>query len=238
VKNMPIELNSKKVQMSTTETILCPSCGEGISITEALGADIRAHYKKEFQQVLLERNEEIAVLQTTMLKEKDALDQEKKQLEVVINKRLEEKKAFLTQQIKADLLDQTQMEMQDLKSQILEKTQKIAEAQNLELQLRKKTRDIESREQTLELELQRKFDAEKLNIQAETSRRVLDDQQLKIAEKDKQLDDMRRQIEILKRKAEQSSQQAQGEVLEIEIEAILRDGNQKLKIPPLGLVGN
>ncbi|GAG34525.1 unnamed protein product, partial [marine sediment metagenome] len=42
-----------------------------------------------------------------------------------------------------------------------------------------------------------------------------------LAEKDKQLDDMKNQIDILKRKAEVSSQQLKGEVLELELEDLL-----------------
>ena len=45
---------------------------------------------------------------------------------------------------------------------------------------------------------------------------------LKDAEKDKQLTDMRNKIDELQRKAEQSSQQSQGEVLELELEDVLK----------------
>ena len=41
---------------------------------------------------------------------------------------------------------------------------------------------------------------------------------MKDAEKDKQINDMRRQIEDLKRRADQGSQQAQGEIQELELE--------------------
>jgi hypothetical protein len=213
----------KKEEMAQNNSISCPKCGEEISITEALSADIKTHYKKEFQQIILERNKEIEALQGTLEKEKISLIQERKSLEEVISKRLEVEKASLEKKIRNTLINQSQLETQDLKNQLLEKTKRIEEAEIKELESRKRARAIEEREKSLELELQRKFDAEKLKIQEDISKRVLDDQQLKMAEKDKQLDDMRRQIEILKRKAEQSSQQAQGEVLEIEIEAILRN---------------
>jgi hypothetical protein len=45
---------------------------------------------------------------------------------------------------------------------------------------------------------------------------------LKITEKEVQITSMQRQIEELKRKAEQGSQQLQGEALEFELEVILR----------------
>jgi len=214
---------TKKEGTSSTGSISCPSCGEEISITDALSADIKAHYKKEFQQIIVERNKEIENLQSTLEKEKELINQQRKNIEEEINKRLENQKQILEQKIKNALISQSQLEMQDLKNQLMEKTKRIQEAEALELELRKKTRLIEEREKGLELEFQRKLDTEKHKIQENVSRRILDDQQLKMAEKDKQLEDMRRQIEILKRKSEQSSQQAQGEILEIEMEAILRN---------------
>jgi hypothetical protein len=45
---------------------------------------------------------------------------------------------------------------------------------------------------------------------------------LKVAEKEQQISSMQRQIEDLKRKAEQGSQQLQGEVLELQLESTLR----------------
>jgi hypothetical protein len=204
-----------------SNSIACPKCGTSISITEALSADIRAHYKKEFQQIIFKRNQEIKSLQSAIEKDKELLNQERKNLEEMVVKRVQVEKTALEQKIRQDLLNQNQLEMQDLRNQLIEKNQCIEKAQAYELELRKKAREIEEREKVLELELQRKFDVEKLKIQEETSSRILNDQQLKMAEKDKQLDDLRRQIEGLKRKAEQGSQQIQGEVLEVELESIL-----------------
>ncbi len=211
-----------KAEMGNS-AIACPKCGTSISITEALSADIKDHYRKEFQQIILKRNQEIKSLQSALEKDKEVLNQERKDLEAMVAKRVQVEKSALEQQIKQDLIHQNQLEMQDLRNQLIEKTQCIEKAQAYELELRKKTREIEEREKALELTLQRKFDVEKLRIQEETSHRILNDQQLKMAEKDKQLEDLRRQIETLKRKAEQGSQQAQGEVLEVELEAILRN---------------
>ena len=45
----------------------------------------------------------------------------------------------------------------------------------------------------------------------------------KVAEKEAQISGMKRQIEELRRKAEQGSQQLQGEALELELESLLRD---------------
>jgi hypothetical protein len=113
--------------------------------------------------------------------------------------------------------------MEDLKAQLAEKTKTAQEAQKAELALRKRTRELEDKEQNIELELQRKLDEAKGKLQEDTEKKISEEYNLKFADKDRKLDEMRRQIEDLKRKAEQGSQQMQGEVLELEIEDTLRE---------------
>ena len=69
---------------------------------------------------------------------------------------------------------------------------------------------------------------------AETQKRVTDQHRLKDAEKERQLAEMRRQIEDLKRKAEQGSQQLQGEAGEDAIELMLRTSFPCDDINPVG----
>jgi len=113
-------------------------------------------------------------------------------------------------------------EIDDLKEQLDSKSKKLAESQKQELDLIKKKRELEERENALELETARMIDAEKKKIQEETLRSSEEQHRLKDAEKDKQLSDMKKQIDELKRKAEIGSQQNQGEVLELEIEEMLK----------------
>ena len=57
---------------------------------------------------------------------------------------------------------------------------------------------------------------------------------LRVAEKDQTIESMARTIEELKRKAEQGSQQSQGEVLELELEELLRGRFPTDSIDPIG----
>ena len=77
--------------------------------------------------------------------------------------------------------------------------------------MRKRERDLERKQQDVELTVARQIDKERGRIVADTQARVIDEHRLREAEKERQLTDMRRQIEDLKRKAEQGSQQLQGE---------------------------
>ena len=98
----------------------------------------------------------------------------------------------------------------------------VEEARRLELAVRKKERELARQQQDLELTIARQIDEERCRIVAETQERLTDQQRLRDAEKERQLADLRRQIEDLKRKAEQGSQQLQGEAGEGTLESLLR----------------
>jgi len=59
-------------------------------------------------------------------------------------------------------------------------------------------------------------------VREQALREVDEQHRLKLLEKEQQVEGLRRQIEELKRKAEQGSQQAQGEVLEVALEGLLK----------------
>ena len=87
---------------------------------------------------------------------------------------------------------------------------------------KKASREMTALKEELELTVARKLDDERNRIVADTQTRAAEQHRLKDAEKERQLTDMRRQIEDLKRKAEQGSQQLQGEAGEGELETMLR----------------
>jgi hypothetical protein len=113
-------------------------------------------------------------------------------------------------------------ELVALRDQIKEQAKDLDEARRNELAMRKRERELERKQQDLELDVERQLGKERARLVADTQERLADEHRLKDAEKERQLADMRRQIEDLKRKAEQGSQQLQGEVGEEELETLLR----------------
>ena len=132
-------------------------------------------------------------------------------------------KKAIEEKAKKEAQESLNIKISDLNEQLEEKTKNLKEAQRQELELRKRQRELEEKEEKLELELSRKIDAERQKIIQKTSKEFEETHRLKDAEKDKQLDDMKKQIDELKRKAEQGSQQMQGEVLELELEESLKE---------------
>jgi len=109
-----------------------------------------------------------------------------------------------------------------LKQEIEAKDKKLSEFREQELELRKKMLAFEEDKKNFEIEMQRKLDNERTKIKEELSKEDDEKNRLKMAEKDKVIDDLKKQMEEMRRKADQGSQQAQGEVFELQFEQLLR----------------
>jgi hypothetical protein len=125
-------------------------------------------------------------------------------------------------QAAAEAAKQAAGELVLLKNELAEQGEELKKARALELAMRKRERDLERQQEELDLTLERRLGDERKRIAEEAQARLVEQHRLKDAEKERQLADMRRQIEDLKRKAEQGSQQLQGEAGEAELESSLR----------------
>ena len=114
------------------------------------------------------------------------------------------------------------LELAALQDELRAQGKDLERAREAELAVRKRERELARKQQELELTVERKLDEERKRIVAEVQIQAAEQHRMKDAEKERQLTEMRRQIEDLKRKAEQGSQQLQGEAGEGELETLLR----------------
>jgi len=116
---------------------------------------------------------------------------------------------------------ETALELRLANEQLAEERRKLAEAQCNELALRQQAAALEERARALDLEVARKLAEEKQTLEESIRRTAAEEQALKLAEKDKQVEDLKKLVDEMKRKSEQGSQEAQGEVLELDIQTVL-----------------
>lgn len=137
-------------------------------------------------------------------------------------------------QIQEQVAAEQAKELVFLQEQLEDKKKKLDQAQEKELELRKKEAALEEREKTRELELARRLDEERKKLQEVIEERFLEAARQKELEKDKQISDLKRLLEDAQRKANQGSQQTQGEVRELELENTLRELFRDDIIEPIG----
>jgi hypothetical protein len=135
--------------------------------------------------------------------------------------------------IREQAIEDLTLQMKDLKSELDEKAIKLKEASEKELALLREKRELEEQKQNLRLDLERQLSSERERITKEASDRAAEEYRLKLAERDQKMSEMAKQIDDLKRKAEQGSQQTQGETLEVEIENLLHNFFREDRIQPV-----
>ncbi len=109
----------------------------------------------------------------------------------------------------------------DLKQSLTEQRAKADAAMAAELQLRKDKTRLEERSRELDLEVQRKVDAEKAVLEASIRKSAAEEQDLRLKQKEKTIEDLRQALDDAKRRSELGSQEQQGEVLEVDIQAAM-----------------
>lgn len=72
----------------SANTIQCPKCGTAISLNEALSADVKEQYRKEFREITTKREAEIAKLQLTLAKEKENIATQQAEIDKTVQNRL------------------------------------------------------------------------------------------------------------------------------------------------------
>lgn len=136
--------------------------------------------------------------------------------------------------LRKELTEKISLELSDLKKQIEEKDKKVAELRGQELSLREEKRKIEEEKKELKLEVARQLDEGKKKLEEEILKQAAEDHRMRDLEKEKVINDLKKSLEDAQRKANQGSQQLQGEVQELDLEESLRVTFPSDTIEPVG----
>ena len=210
-------------------SITCPSCHVEFPLTETLAQPFitaeRAKIQRETQEraVVLNKHEQDLVQRQKALDDlQHKLDVRQGEIDAAVELKLRAERDVLAAAAETKAAAAYADRLSAVEQELAEKQGRLAEAESTELALRKERRLLEEEKQRLELEVERRLQAERLRIREATQKEEEQSYLLKLAEKEKVISDMKKQVEELRRKSEQSSQQLQGEVLELELEAMLR----------------
>ncbi|MCP4125951.1 MAG: DUF2130 domain-containing protein [Gammaproteobacteria bacterium] len=242
--------------------IKCPNCGVEIEVGAVLAnkiagdveARIRAEAAKEREQAVKaaqvreresvglklqkleaeleakssevkqaeQRELELAALQRDLTKKERALAQ-------TVEQQVQEREKQLAAKIHAETADKVAREMESLQEAISSRDQAMDEARKRELSLINEKRELEQKRKGMELEYQYKLEEDR----RKQEERYASEVDLKLKERDKQIDGLRTALADAKRKSEQGSMETQGEVLELDLEAKLQQSFPHDDIDPV-----
>jgi len=217
----------------TEPTIVCPNCHTEIKLNESLAAPLIEATRKQFEQQLAQKDSDIAQREQAMRDKEKQLVEDKRKLDdqvadqVAAQLKAERTRVIAEESKKAKLasaaeLENKARELIELQEVLNTNNAKLAEAQKAQAELIRKQRALDEEKRELELTIEKRVQVGLTEVRTLAKKEAEDEQKLKVMEKEQTISAMQKQIEDLKRRAEQGSQQLQGEVQELELENLLR----------------
>jgi hypothetical protein len=209
-------------------TVFCPQCKSEIKLTESLAGPLLESVRRDYEQRLTQKDNDIARREKQIQERSALLQKEKESLDQAVAQKLHQERARISAEEanKAKLalgseLDNKSKELKELQEVLQERDAKLAEAQNAQAGLIRKQRELDDARRELELTIEKRVQADLAGARERAKKEAEEELKLKVLEKDQTIAAMQKQVEELKRRAEQGSQQLQGEVQELELEALL-----------------
>lgn len=210
-------------------TITCPQCTTEIRLTESLAAPLIAATKRQFDAQLRQKDQEVAKKEQAVREREQALAAERQKLDDEVTQRLATERAKIVEaeakkarQLVQTDLEQTARKLEDLEAVLKQRDRKLAEAQQAQAELLRKERELDDARRELPLTVEKQVQAGLMAVREKAKQEAEEALALKVREKEQTIASMQKQIEELKRKAEQGSQQLQGEVQEQLLEELLK----------------
>jgi hypothetical protein len=210
-------------------TIVCPSCSKEIKLTESLSAPLIQATREEYEAKIAQKDSDISKREAVVKAQFHAIEEAKRTIDEQLAERLQEERAAIAVHeskkaraaVAADLAGKSS-QLEELQGLITQRDFKLREAQKAQTETLRKQRELDDALRELDLTIERRVAEAAGDIRERTKLEVEESLKLRVAEKEQQISSMQRQIEELRRKAEQGSQQSQGEILELQLEATLR----------------
>lgn len=222
-------------------TLHCPNCNHEIRLTESLAAPLLAETRQRFNEQLASKDAEVARKTEALQQEREKLQKDREEVEDQVAKRLAAERGQLVaaeakkaREVAAAEIQARTNEAAELRQLLEANNAKLAEAQQAHAELIRKQRALDDEKRELDLTVEKRVQALVDPIQVKARQEADEAARLRVAEKDQTIESMTRTIEELKRKAEQGSQQSQGEVLELELEELLRGRFPADSVEPVG----
>lgn len=148
-------------------------------------------------------------------------------------KEMESLKKETEEKVKKKVAEELQLQIKDAENEKKELRIKNQELGNQLLDLNKLIRELKTKDEQRQLEMEKKLNEVAEKMKEDLAKRYTQEYRLKELEKDKKIHDMELLVEELKRKAQQGSMQTQGEVMELDLESFLHEAFPHDEITPV-----
>jgi hypothetical protein len=213
----------------TEPTLTCPSCRMQIKLTESLAAPLIEVTRRRYEEQLARKEAEVASREAAIRDQQAKIAATKDSIDAQVAAKVDEDRGRIAaaeaqkaKRLVAIDVDAKVKEIADLNDVLRQREAKLAEAQQAQADLIRKQRELDDAKREMDLTIQKQVQADLGAVRDQAKQEAEAALTLRVREKEEQIASMQRQIEDLRRKAEQGSQQLQGEVQELALEGLLR----------------
>ncbi len=211
--------------MTTAQHLNCPKCGTVIDVNDGISRQIENELKEKYQKEIQAEMNGVAQREQKLKDDLAAFEEKKRKENELFQERLEiavkEKEKNAEEKWRKKAAEEQEEQFKTLQEELNEKSKQLAEYNKAKAEIERLKREKEEAKTAALVEAERKLN-EQLEAERIKIKKAADDEnELKIRELQKKLEDQRNLTEEMKRKQEQGSMQLQGEVQELAIEEFL-----------------
>ena len=214
--------------------IKCPKCGFAFPMTAAVSEEYKKDlhdkmvaYKKQKDDEVKRHKEEIEKKEKSM---QDLLMKTEQEHARKLTEERNQIRNSLEEELRKSIAGDFENKIQLLQQASIQSDERLREARKKELEYLTKEQALLSREQELQISIQKQLLEERISLTEQIRKEEVEritiketELHLKMRELEKQLDDQKKLADEMRRKAEQGSMQLQGEAQELLLEEILRE---------------
>ena len=192
--------------------IKCPQCATEFQPDEAVRAEVESRLRSQMKDWQKKKEDEFKL----------QLEQKEEEAQKLVAEERRKMTAQVEEQVKKKLEHDYETQMKFLQQQNAENEEKLKLSRAKELDFLKREQEILNRGKELELEMQKRLNEETSRLANDIRKQEEEKNLMRFKEYEKQIDDQKKLVDEMRRKAEQRSMQLQGEVQELALEELLR----------------
>ena len=214
--------------------ITCPNCKHEFVAEDAISKSLEKDFEQKFNNEKQKLIKQFSDQQKTLEDQQKEFEKKKEKQNELFAERMQKEKLKMETEIQEKLRKSISNDFENqlklLQQSNNDNEEKLKSARQKELEFLKKEKELKTKADEMEIELEKKLAIERSLLTEQIRKQEKEKNEiketaysLKLKELEKQLDDQKKLAEEMKRKAEQGSMQLQGEVQETALEEILRN---------------
>jgi hypothetical protein len=203
-------------------TINCPQCGTQIDVNDVLSHQLEDEIKKKYATELVKEKHKYDAELAKVEQVKRSLAEQQEHITAQIEKATREQVTAERIKLEAKLREQINYEQADvvksLQNELNVKSQQVQELNQSKAEIERLKREKDELQSNITAQAEQNFNQQLRQEREKIQKQISEASELKMREKEEQLNMLRNQLQEAQRKAEQGSMQLQGEVQELAIE--------------------